>query len=170
MAAGLGGALGSYGAVAQLLTHSVTKAFCFLAVGSAVIVTHTRDSASVRGLVRTSPVAGIALLLGGIAIAGAPPFAVFLSEFAILRAGVSQGRAVVVALLAVCVTIGFVAIMVHVNRMVFGRPTTTRGGSRLPAACTVALTVTAVPVVLLGLYVPRPVFALLSHAARWLWR
>jgi len=170
VAAGLGGALASYGAVAQLLTHSVTKAFCFLAVGSAVIVTNTRDTGSIRGLVRTSPVAGIALLLGGLAIAGAPPFAVFLSEFAIFRAGVSEGHAVVVALLAACVIVGFVAIMVHVNRMVFGSPTGASGRPRLPAACVVALAAAVVPVVALGLYVPRPVFELLSEAARWIGR
>jgi len=169
-AVGLGGTLASYGAMFQIVTHGVTKSFCFLAAGSAVIVTHTQEISSVRGLLRTSPVVGVALLLGGLAIAGAPPFAVFLSEFTILRAGVSQGQAVAVALLATFVAIGFVAIIVHVNHMVFGVATAARSGIQLPGACVVALAAAAVPVVVLGLYVPRPVFALLHQAALWFGR
>ena len=61
----------------KYVTHSLTKSFCFLAAGAALLAVETREIAAVRGLIRTSPVAGAALLFGGLAIAGAPPMAVF---------------------------------------------------------------------------------------------
>ena len=60
----------------------------------------TQDIASVRGLIRSSPVAAIALTAGALAIAGAPPFAVFVSELVILKAGLASGHYVVIGLLA----------------------------------------------------------------------
>ena len=122
-AVGLGGTLASYGAMFQILTHAVTKAFCFLAAGSAVIVTNTQEIASVRGLLRTSPVAGVALLVGRIGHRGSAPVRGLPQRVHDSpRRGVpgtgGRGRAPG----RVCV-VGFVAIMVHVNRMVFGVPT-----------------------------------------------
>ncbi len=78
--------------MAQVLSHALTKSFCFFAAGSALLVTGTREIAAVRGLIRSAPLAGASLLLGGLAIAGAPPLAVFLSEFAIFRAGLAEGQ------------------------------------------------------------------------------
>ena len=80
-AIGLGGSAADYGAMQQIVSHSVTKSFCFFAAGTALLATGTREIAAVRGLIRRSPLAGAALIFGGLAIAGAPPMAVFLSEF-----------------------------------------------------------------------------------------
>ena len=43
--------------------------------------------AAVGGLLGRAPVAGWAMILGAVAIAGVPPFALFISEFEILRTG-----------------------------------------------------------------------------------
>ncbi len=119
VAAGLGTVGGNYGAMFQILTHSLTKSFCFLAAGAALLAVETREIASVRGLIRTAPFAGTALLLGGLAITGAPPLAVFLSEFSIFKAGLSGGHYVVMGLLALFITIAFVGILLHINRTGF---------------------------------------------------
>ncbi len=166
VAAGLGGALASYGAAAQVLAHSVTKTFCFLAAGAAAVVTPRRE---IQGLLRISPVAGAALLLGGLAIAGAPPLAVFLSEFTIFRAGFAERYPIAAALLAGFVAVGFFAVMAHVNRAVFGRAGV-RKVIPLPGACVFALAAASVPVLWLGVYVPRPVLGLLHQAALWIGR
>ena len=98
--AGLGGGASvQLGTALQLMSHAVTKSFCFYAAGAVMLTVGTRDIASVRGLIKRSPVAGAALLLGGLAIAGAPPFAVFLSEFSILKIGLLQGEYLAVGLL-----------------------------------------------------------------------
>jgi hydrogenase-4 component F len=175
-AIGLGASAADYGAMQQIVNHSVTKSFCFFAAGATLLTVQTRDIASVRGLIRRSPVAGTALIFGGLAITGAPPLAIFLSEFAILRAGLMQGQYVATALLAVFIAIAFFGVMMHVNRMVFGAAAESSAEdghaaheahvrSRLPFSCALALLLAAVPVLVLGVYVPEPLHRLLTMAA-----
>jgi hydrogenase-4 component F len=188
-AAGLGGTSALSAAMLQIVGHSLTKSFCFFAAGAALLVLGTREIASVRGLIRTSPVAGSALLFGALAIGGAPPFALFLSEFSIFRAGLEQGRYVVTGLLLVFITVAFFGILAHVNRMVFGRPGDGSEGSaaggdfgaprrgtgaapglpgtsaRLPSTCVLTLVLAAIPILVLGVYQPASLHALASAAA-----
>jgi hydrogenase-4 component F len=175
-AIGLGASAADYAAMQQIVNHSVTKSFCFFAAGAALLATGTREIAAVRGLICRSPFAGAALIFGGLAITGAPPLAVFLSEFAILKAGLKQGQYVATGLLATFIVIAFFGIMAHVNRMVFGAPangapeqapaaTATPAAFRLPLSCRLALLLAAVPVLVLGVYVPKPLHDLLTLAA-----
>lgn len=176
VAVGLGASAADYGAMQQIVNHSVTKSFCFFAAGATLLTVQTRDIATVRGLIRRSPIAGTALIFGGLAITGAPPLAVFLSEFAILKAGLAQGQYVATALLAAFIAIAFFGVMLHLNRMVFGAPadagaekdqsaSETVTPFSLPTSCRVALILAAVPVLVLGVYVPAPLHRLLTMAA-----
>ncbi len=178
-AVGLGASVAGYSAMMQIVSHCVTKSFCFFAAGAALMVVGTRDISAVRGLIRKSPVAGAALVFGGLAITGAPPFAVFLSEFSILKAGLMQKHYVATGLLAIFIVIAFFGIMLHVNRMVFGAPENGNNGSpepnhsvsepvekfHLPFSCRLALILAAVPVLVLGFYIPQPLQDLLTQAA-----
>ena len=85
-----------------------------------MLAVETREIAAVRGLIRRSPVASAALIFGGLGITGAPPLAVFLSEFSILKAGLNQRNFVATGLLALFIVVAFFGVMLHVNRMVFG--------------------------------------------------
>jgi hydrogenase-4 component F len=178
-AVGLGASVAGYGAMQQIVSHCVTKSFCFFAAGAVLLTVETRRIASIRGLIRQSPLASAALVFGGLAITGAPPLAVFLSEFSILKAGLTQKEYVATGLLAVFIVIAFFGIMLHVNRMVFGAPENEASGtnsetgstlqhftaSTLPVSCKVALFVAAVPVLVLGFYIPQPLHDLLTQAA-----
>jgi len=165
-AAGLATGTSDFGAVSQMLNHAITKSLCFYVAGVILLAVSTREIQSVRGLLRTSPFAGSMLLLCSLAIAGAPPFPIFLSEFSILSAGMRAGQYAVVAILAILIVIAFVAIMQHVNGMVFGRPAVTHLTEALPLSCRFAVLVAAAPVVLLGVYIPAPVHDLLQLAAQ----
>lgn len=169
VAAGFGGSAvdGSYAALLQIVSHSLTKSFCFLAAGVTLFVVGTREIAAVRGLIRTSAVAGSALLIGALAIGGAPPFSVFLSEFSIFRIGLEQRHYVVTGLLAVFITVAFFGIMLHVNRMVFGQPAETPATvhATLPFTSVAALILAGIPVLVLGVYQPAWLQGLLSVAA-----
>src|SRR5208337_2101883 len=175
-AVGLGASAAGYGVMQQIVSHCVTKSFCFFAAGTVLLTVGTRQIASVRGLIRQSPIAGAALVFGGLAIAGAPPMAVFLSEFSILKAGLTQKHYVATGLLAVFIVIAFFGIMLHVNRMVFGaRENETPAVSpnnhseaadkfHLPFSCRLALILAAVPVLVPGFYTPQPLHDLLTQA------
>jgi hydrogenase-4 component F len=154
VAAGLGGAAAGYGAAYQIMTHMITKSFCFFAVGSALLVIKNQEISSIRGLVRSAPIAGVSLLLGALAVSGAPPFAVFLSEFSVLKAGLASGQYLAVGLLVLFIAISFCAIMYHHSRMAFGRP---EGPVEPPAPRMSYLTplfLTALPMILFWIYMP----------------
>lgn len=185
-AVGLGAAAG-YGAMQQIVSHCITKSFCFFAAGAALLAVETRQIGAVRGMIRRSPFTGATLVFGGLAISGAPPLAVFLSEFSILKAGLLQKHYVATVLLAVFIVIAFFGIMQHVNRMVFATRETDAANPaprlltdapdhgdagagaterlRLPLSCRLALILAAVPVLVLGFYIPRQLHDLLAQAA-----
>jgi hydrogenase-4 component F len=150
----------------QLVTHAFTKSFCFLAAGAVLAVTGTTRVEDIRGLAGRSPLVAAALLLGGLAIGGAPPFAVFLSELTLIRGGLAGGHYVAVALLVAVLGLAFIGILVPLHRMAFAPPSgETVEHRRLPATCLAAVGRAAIPVLVLGVYVPPPVHALLARAA-----
>ena len=165
VAAGLGGADAHLGAAYQMTAHAIAKSFCFFAAGVTVLGVGTQEIAAVRGLVRSSPLAATAMLAGGFAIAGAPPFAVFVSEFVILKAGLASGQYFIVALLAFLLVIAFCAVMLHINRMAFGAPEQGARASAVPRSCKLTLALAAIPLIIVGIYVPAPLQDLLKAAA-----
>ncbi|MGC2076110.1 MAG: proton-conducting transporter membrane subunit [Xanthobacteraceae bacterium] len=165
VAAGLGGTEAHLGAALQITGHAIAKSFCFFTAGVIVLSLGTQEIASVRGLVRSSPLAAVALLVGGFAIAGAPPFAVFVSEFVIFKAGLASGQYLVVAALGILVVIAFCAVMLHINRMVFGVEEQEKRAALVPMSCKATLVLAAIPLVIIGIYIPTPLFNLLKAAA-----
>ncbi|HUJ15660.1 MAG TPA: proton-conducting transporter membrane subunit [Thermoanaerobaculia bacterium] len=165
LAAGLGTASARYGALYQAMTHALTKSFCFFAAGVALLVVGTREIASVRGLIRTSPVAGATLLIGALAIAGAPPFGIFLSEFSIFRAGLAEGRYWTMGALVLFVVIAFFGILLQVNRMVFGEGSGDAPVAPIPRTCYAALACSGALVIAFGFYLPQPLDRLLRLGA-----
>lgn len=168
-AVGLGGMPAHLAAILQIVGHAVTKSFCFYAAGTVLLLMGTRDITSIRGLMRRAPVSGTALLLGGFAIAGAPPFTLFLSEFSILRAGLGRGEYLAVGLLALFISIAFFAILNHISRMVFGvgeaaKPDEMRSRP-IPTSCKITLVIAAIPVLLLGISISNPLHKLIVLAA-----
>lgn len=158
--------LGDAAAVWQILAHTITKSFCFYAAGSTLLVTGTRSIAEVRGLFGTSKRAATALLIGALAISGAPPFAVFLSELAILRAGILAGQYLVTGILAACIAIGFFGVLFHAVSIAYGQPRQAyRGAKALPVMCSLTLAVAIVPIVLFGLWLPPTLSRLLLESA-----
>jgi hydrogenase-4 component F len=166
-AAGLATRASDFGAVSQILNHSITKSLCFYVAGTVLVTLETREIKSIRGLLRVSPFMGGALLLCALAIAGAPPFPIFLSEYSILSAGLRGGHGLAVAILASLIVLAFVGIMLQVNRMTFGRPELPLEHlAAVPTSCRIAVIGAAVPVLILGIYIPGPLHSLLQLAAQ----
>ncbi len=165
-AAGFATHAADYGAVAQMVNHTLTKSLCFYSAGIVLLALETRQISEVRGLFRIAPFAASALLFCSLAIAGAPPFPIFLSEFSILSAGLRSGHTAAVTILAILIVIAFIAIFLHVNRMLFGEPQQVETAPSAPLSCRVAIIIAALPVAVLGVYIPGPVHSLMMLAAQ----
>jgi hydrogenase-4 component F len=116
---GLGGPLATFGALLHMTVHSLTKSAIFVTVGHASQIAGSQAIASVRGLIQTQPAVGWGLLVGTLAIAGFPPFGVFVSEFLVLTATMQSWPWLTVPLL-VGLAIAFAGLFRHLQPMVFG--------------------------------------------------
>jgi hydrogenase-4 component F len=116
---GLGGPLATFGALLHMTVHSLTKSAIFVTVGHASQIAGSQAIESVRGLIRTQPPVGWGLMVGTLAIAGFPPFGVFVSEFLVLTATMQSMPWLTLPLLA-GLAIAFAGLFRHVQPMVFG--------------------------------------------------
>ncbi|MBI2247192.1 MAG: NADH-quinone oxidoreductase subunit L [Armatimonadetes bacterium] len=78
------GVLGFTAGVFHLMTHAFFKALLFLAAGSVIHAMHTNDIKQMGGLGQVMPYTYGTMLVGGLALAGIPPFAGFWSKDEIL--------------------------------------------------------------------------------------
>ena len=164
-ACGLGAAAGQLGTVYQFFAHAFTKSYCFYAAGIATLVFGTQEIKAVRGLISRSPLAGWALLLGALAISGAPPFALFISEFQILATGFGAGDYAATSVLTALLVLAFIAILYQLGHIVFGEPQAEALRVKLPATSLAALALAFVPMLVFGFYLPPPLSLLINHAA-----
>ncbi|HUZ75185.1 MAG TPA: proton-conducting transporter membrane subunit, partial [Stellaceae bacterium] len=80
---GFGGPLGIAGALYHMLNHSLNKSLMFFGAGNMMRAYGTKEIAQINGVGGFFPVEGALWLAGAVAITGAPPFGLFLSEFTI---------------------------------------------------------------------------------------
>jgi NADH-quinone oxidoreductase subunit L len=78
------GVLGFTAGVFHLMTHAFFKALLFLAAGSVIHAMHTNDIKQMGGLGKLMPYTYVTMVIGGLALAGIPPFAGFWSKDEIL--------------------------------------------------------------------------------------
>jgi hydrogenase-4 component F len=157
------GPLGTYAAMLHLVNHAMAKSMLFFLAGRVLVRYGTTELGRVSGLLRSMPATGGLFAAGMLAVVGLPPFGLFLSEFALMRAGFAAGRPWLMAIVLTLLGIAFVALVAHLNRMLYGMaaPGVAVGeGDRwqlLPLTLCLAVLVT------LGLTVPPPVAALLDR-------
>jgi len=57
-----------------------------------------------------------------LAIIGLPPFSIFVSEFALIRAGFDEGRPWLMGFVLTMLAIAFVVLLKVLNQMLYGKP------------------------------------------------
>ncbi|MDA8364000.1 MAG: hydrogenase 4 subunit F [Gammaproteobacteria bacterium] len=118
---GIGGALATFAALLHMTVHSLTKSSIFVTVGHAAQLAGTQRIEHIRGLIHTQPAVGWGLLAGTLAIAGFPPFGVFMSEFLVLNATMKSWPWLTLPLL-LGLAIAFAGLFRYVQPMVYGSP------------------------------------------------
>ena len=118
---GLGGTLATFGALLHMTVHSLAKSALFVTVGHVAQVAGTQRIERIRGLLHTQPALGWSLLIGTIALAGFPPFGLFVSEFLVLTATMKSSPWFTLPLL-VGLGVAFAGLFRHLQPMVYGEP------------------------------------------------
>ena len=150
---GMGGPLANFAGLLHMTMHSLTKSAIFFAVGHIAQVKGTQRIAAIRGLSSTHPVLAIGLAFGVIAIAGLPPFGVFLSEFMLVSSSFAREPWLAV-LLVFGIVVAFAALVLRLQDVLFGEPSGPVGGVK---ASYIPLFVHLAFVLMAGLWLPEPV-------------
>jgi hydrogenase-4 component F len=157
------GPLGTFAAMLHLLNHTLAKSTLFFLAGRVLQRYRTTEIARVSGLLATMPWTGGLFATAMLAAMGLPPFGLFISEFALFRAGFAAGRPWLMGLVLALLVVAFVSMIGHLNRMLYGLPaagTAVGEGSPWPliplGGCVAAL-------VVLGFALPQPLRTLLEQ-------
>lgn len=149
---GMGGPLANFAGLLHMVMHSLTKSAIFFAVGHVAQIKGTQKIEAIRGLTESRPVLGWGLALGVLAIAGMPPFGVFMSEFLVVTS--TFARSPILALLLVFgLLVAFGALLMRLTGLIFGEPM----GETKPAEASYVPLYTHMALVLVaGLHMPGP--------------
>jgi hydrogenase-4 component F len=146
-----------------MMYHSLAKSALFLFSGNILLKYSTTKMDNVRGMISTLPITSVLFFTAFLAMAGIPPFGIFITEFTILAAGI-QAHPVVTCLALLSLVIVVAGILGHVVGMLYGEP-----GDGIPAgeagwATIIPAAVLVAVLVAVSLYVPGSLRALLMSA------
>jgi hydrogenase-4 component F len=137
----------------QALNHSLVKVALFLVSGNIIQAAGTKRLSGLHGVLEAQPTWAILLLLAAFAATGTPPFGMFTSEFQILMQNTTVHRWPIALALLTALTIGFVAISVHIFRVVCGSARPNFNATR-PVASSVIPVLLVLCSLALGLLIP----------------
>ena len=164
---GFGGKLGALGAMLHMLFHAVTKPLMFFCAGNVQQHYATPYFRKVTGVMRTLPWTGGLFLMGTLAVTGTPPFSIFQSEFKILSAAMAADHPWLAFIFLAGVVTIFCGFLMHMAKLSLGIPRHDAPASEreCPWKLT-AMGLTAAMVVVLGFWLPAPLYALVRQTAR----
>jgi hydrogenase-4 component F len=161
---GMGGALANFAGLLHMTMHSLTKSAIFYSVGHIAQIKGTQKIADIRGLTETHPVLGWGLVLGVFAIAGMPPFGIFMSEFLVVTSTFARAPLLAILLVLGLLT-AFGALLSRLTAVAFGEPlgsTAPVEASYVPLYAHLALVFTA------GVFLPPAMVVWFRHVAEML--
>ncbi len=91
---------GVVGGLFQIISHALSKALLFLAVGYMIYRTGSLEISTLEGMGRKMPLTSLAFTIGAFSLVGLPPFVGFPSKFLIVRAALIAQEPLFVVLIA----------------------------------------------------------------------
>ena len=161
---GIGG-LGASAALFHMLNHSLAKPVAFFCAGRLGQLYGSNDMARMEGALRASRLWGGGFFLSLLALIGVAPFAIFMSEFQIIRASLWRGSVLVAVLFLAGVAVVFVGVLRHATKVVWGAPSISHdeAGPTLLERSIVFLPLAAL--LILGLWMPPALWRFIERAA-----
>ncbi|HTY74970.1 MAG TPA: NADH-quinone oxidoreductase subunit M [Candidatus Nanoarchaeia archaeon] len=154
------------GTVLHIVTHALSKGLFFLAAGGVMQVLALRNIKEMGGLAGKMPVTGTSSTIAALSLAGAPPFACFISEFLIFMGAfqVIQGNSalagffIIPTALMLVATVFSLGYSLRFTSLVFlgqSKNPTVEGAKKkleVPRFMQLAMVILVVLVVIVGVY------------------
>jgi len=159
---GMGGPVANFAGLLHMAMHSLTKSGIFFAVGHIAQIKGTQKIADIKGLTQSHPLLGWSLVVGVVAIAGLPPFGVFMSEFLVVSSTFAREPWLAIVLaLGILVALG--GLFLRLNTIAFGEPvgpTAKAQASYVPMFAHLAIVFVA------GIYMPPALVVWFQNVAK----
>jgi hydrogenase-4 component F len=163
---GIGG-VGVFAGAWHLLNHALAKSTAFYGAGWVLLRHEHKMLDRVTGLLRQMPLAGSAIVIAGVALAGLPPFGLFASEV-LITVGAYAARPGVAYLFLSLLTLAFATLLYHVLRMALGEPTEAGRavGARSRVLLSAAIVINLSALGAIGLQIPLDLARMLEAIVR----
>ncbi len=164
---GLGlGPLGIFAALLHLVNHTAAKSLMFFLVDNIERKFTSPLLANTHGLLKALPWTGALFAAGLLILIGLPPGGIFVSEYALFRAGFALDRPWLMGGTLLLLVIVFGSFIIHLNRMLYGAaPADVALGER-GTWRTALLLLSVAFLVMLGLTLPEPLVTLLNQSVQ----
>ncbi len=104
----------------HVLAHGLGKSVLFISSGHLQLAHNSTEIADVTAVAKRSPVLGVSVGLGLVAIVGLPPFAMFATEIGIARGTAAAHLALPLGIALALMIVAFTALTRHGISMLFG--------------------------------------------------
>jgi len=145
--------LGLTGAIFHVVNHAIGKGLLFMCAGAILHQTENRDIRELQGLAGKMPATTLALMIGGLSLAGTPPFGGFQSEWLIFAGGFQRPEfqlVTAIALISTIITAAYYLWLIY--RLFFGqRPQHLENVKEAPLTMLIPMAVLAALAVLFGI-------------------
>lgn len=163
---GLGGTLGYMGALLHLVNHALGKSTLFLSAGTIVQEYHTKFIQRMQGIGKMLPITSKIFIAGLLAIGGAPPFGLFISELYVASQGFQSYGMILGFVFLLAVAIVFTGLIYFGGKMYFS-DLPSRYKQKEPFSFNHVLLLLPVILLLLqGMYLPQPIQDILASVVQ----
>jgi hydrogenase-4 component F len=164
---GLGlGPLGVFAALLHLINHTAAKSLMFFLAGAIERKYGSPLINQVRGLFRVMPWTGGMFAAGLLALMGLPPFGLFISEFALFRAGFAAHHPWLMGAALLLLLVAFVSFINHLNKMLYGGAPEGVAVGETGRWRIAPMMLSVATLLVLGLTLPAPLETLLNQIVR----
>lgn len=116
-------------------------------------------------MLKIMPFTAVLFAGGALALAGMPPFNIFLSEFMTVTAGLARDHIVLTIVLLLLLTVVLAGLIRMVARVLFARPPEAVSRGELGWLTTLPMVVLLVMMLVMGTHIPQPVSRILENAS-----
>jgi hydrogenase-4 component F len=164
---GLGGVFGTFGALLQMLGHSLVKPIMFFGSGNFLHKFKTKDIKKIKGVFYVMPKTAFLFSFGAVALMGTPPSVIFISEFSIIIQSLKNGYYWITVLFISLLIAAFVSLLSKTGSIVFGKDDGNmyeQKGDFSPFSY-VPMFIPLAASIILGFYIPGNLYLLLTGIA-----
>jgi hydrogenase-4 component F len=159
--------LAVFGAVLHIGYHALVKSTIFFVSGNIHQKYHSLEMPSLgSGLLKTMPASSTLFALALVAIAGLPPFGIFLTELSIVAGGMGAGRILASVLFVAALAAVFSGLLSHAAHLLLGTAKKETGGQSTPLSCVAAMALLIAVLAVFSVWLPAPLYQLIQQAAK----